>query len=78
MKHIDNPLRNSFDIVNGRMDGVRFYSTATLLSDGRVLVIGGYDNNCSKRKIVALQASNNKNRDLTNPFTTIQIFDSKY
>jgi hypothetical protein len=42
---IYNPLKNSFDIVNGRMDGARFYSTATLLSDGRVLVIGGYDNN---------------------------------
>lgn len=45
MKHIDNPVRNSFDIVNGRMDGARFYLTATLLSDGRVPVIGGYDNN---------------------------------
>jgi len=42
---IYNPVRNSFDIVNGRMDGARFYSTATLLSDGRVLIIGGYDNN---------------------------------
>ena len=42
---IYNPARNSFDIVNGRMDGARFYSTATLLLDGRVLVIGGYDNN---------------------------------
>ncbi|HEX8396627.1 MAG TPA: kelch repeat-containing protein [Pyrinomonadaceae bacterium] len=42
---IYNPVKNSFDIVNGRMDGARFYSTATLLSDGRVLVIGGYDNN---------------------------------
>lgn len=41
---IYNPVRNTFDVVNGRMDVARFYSTATLLSDGRVLVIGGYDN----------------------------------
>jgi WD40 repeat protein len=42
---IYNPIKNSFDKVSGRMEDARFYSTATLLPDGKVLVIGGYDNN---------------------------------
>ncbi len=41
---IYNPVRNNFNVVNGQMDVARFYLTATLLPDGRVLVIGGYDN----------------------------------
>ena len=41
---IYNPASRTFSIATGRMDGARFYSTATLLTDGRVLVADGYDN----------------------------------
>ncbi|MDQ6652278.1 MAG: kelch-like protein, partial [Acidobacteriota bacterium] len=41
---IYNPVSRTFSVATGRMDAARFYSTATLLTDGRVLVAGGYDN----------------------------------
>ncbi len=35
--------KESFTPVSGKMDDPRFYTTATTLKDGRVLIIGGYD-----------------------------------
>jgi hypothetical protein len=35
----------AFAIANGDMDSERFFSTATTLPDGRVLIVGGYDAN---------------------------------
>ena len=40
-----DPSTNSFNVVQGQLDTARFFSAATLLQDGRVLITGGYDNN---------------------------------
>lgn len=40
---IYDPARNKFSEASGRLDTARFFSSATLLRDGRVLITGGYD-----------------------------------
>lgn len=42
---IYDPATKTFQLVKGQMDRARFFSAATLLKDGRVLILGGYDNN---------------------------------
>jgi hypothetical protein len=39
-----DPAANTFNVTRGRIDAARFFSAATLLQDGRVLITGGYDN----------------------------------
>ncbi|HWO00687.1 MAG TPA: kelch repeat-containing protein [Blastocatellia bacterium] len=41
---IYDPAKNSFTAISGELDAARFFSSATLLADGRVLIAGGYDN----------------------------------
>jgi hypothetical protein len=43
------PSANKFVPVEGSMDGPHYFSTATLLADGRVLIAGGYGNGGSGR-----------------------------
>ena len=38
-----NPRRHLVMATTGRLDAARYYSTATRLNDGRVLITGGYD-----------------------------------
>jgi N-acetylneuraminic acid mutarotase len=38
-----DPVTNSFSMIKGKMDRPRYFSAATLLQDGRVLITGGYD-----------------------------------
>jgi len=38
-----DPVTRTFSVASGEMDTARFYSTATALADGRVLIAGGYD-----------------------------------
>ena len=38
-----DPATNTFSTVKGRIDTARYFSAATLLQDGRVLITGGYD-----------------------------------
>ena len=40
-----DPASNTFSTVKGRIDTARYFSAATLLQDGCVLITGGYDNN---------------------------------
>jgi hypothetical protein len=40
-----DPATRTFSVVRGQIDTARFFSAATLLQDGRVLITGGYDNN---------------------------------
>jgi hypothetical protein len=42
---IYDPMKRTFAVANGQMDAARFFSTATTLQDGRVLILGGYDTN---------------------------------
>lgn len=44
-EHVEiyNPATGSFGVASGQLDAGRFYSTATSLLDGRVLIAGGYD-----------------------------------
>lgn len=41
---IYDPARNAFNTVSGELGTALFFSSATLLPDGRVLIAGGYDN----------------------------------
>jgi hypothetical protein len=38
-----DPRRHVFMATSGRLDAARYYSTATRLNDGKVLITGGYD-----------------------------------
>ena len=38
-----DPGKKAFQSVKGELDAARFFSSATVLSDGRVLIVGGYD-----------------------------------
>jgi len=38
-----DPRRETFTALRGSLDAPRFFSTATLLQDGSVLIVGGYD-----------------------------------
>jgi hypothetical protein len=40
-----NPLEARFEVVRGSLDASRFFTTATRLLDGSVLIVGGYDGN---------------------------------
>jgi hypothetical protein len=40
---IYDPAGNKFSAASGRLDTARFFSSATLLRDGRALITGGYD-----------------------------------
>jgi Kelch motif len=44
-EHVEvfDPTTSTFRKVEGQMDTPRFFSSATLLQDGRVLITGGYD-----------------------------------
>jgi WD40 repeat protein len=44
---IYDPSRNKFSGASGELDTARFFSSATLLRDGRVLITGGYDDHGS-------------------------------
>jgi hypothetical protein len=37
-----DPLTNRFAVASGELDAPRFFSSATTLRDGRVLIVGGY------------------------------------
>jgi hypothetical protein len=37
-----DPLTNRFAVASGELDAPRFFSSATTLRDGRVLILGGY------------------------------------
>jgi hypothetical protein len=39
-----DPANDSFSAVKDQMDNPRYFSSATMLQDGRVLITGGYDN----------------------------------
>jgi hypothetical protein len=38
-----SPSKNTFQIAGGEFPGARLFATATLLPDGQVLILGGYD-----------------------------------
>lgn len=42
---IFDPSTNTFDVAPGKFETARLFSTATLLPDRQVLIVGGYDNN---------------------------------
>lgn len=44
---IYDPSKNHFSPVSGSLDTARFFSPATMLRDGRVLITGGYDDHGS-------------------------------
>ena len=42
---IYNPTTKTFEVATGKFETARLYATATLLPNGQVLIVGGYDNN---------------------------------
>jgi N-acetylneuraminic acid mutarotase len=41
---IFDPVKNTFEVADGKFVTARLFSTATLLQNGQVLIAGGYDN----------------------------------
>lgn len=57
-----DPYTQEFISVTGQLSGPQMFATATLLSDGNVLILGGYDDRIRTSASAWLVDSGNKNR----------------